>query len=355
MIYNDYENKLAVFYVGQSGEAYIFSFQEGRAVYIRGGLTKNTWNVKNKKFEEYFKKVYSTKELYAFGLKRGYAFNGDTVDKKVLVKLKQVLVTQSREYSHTCNAYNHAILTSRHIVKYPIKGAENYFGSLQNVQLKGDAYWIRGFFQGWKYFLRDFDGEFDAFKKANVKLDAKKLLQTESGDEVYIEVLRAISSKSNLVKVVAKRSNNQIGFFGSIAGFSGKGASGYRGFLVVVQHYLLYANGDISSSTFRYHLTEHLMSRSEVQINYEEKWETTIKRMVQTIKVELKLEREFGGILQILEKIQKKQWTLNEVNLYEGVTAICKEKRPSNKESIRKILGKLKKRGGKDSSDCNCH
>ena len=247
------------------------------------------------------------------------------------------------------------MVTSRQAAQYPVKGAKDYFGSLQNIQLKGDAYWIRGYFQGWKSFVRDFDGELEVFKKEDVKLDMKKLLELESGDEIYIEILRAIHSKSKLVEVVGKRSNNQVGFFESIGGFCGRGPSGYRGFLVVVEAYVKYANGDISYSNLEYVVWEHLISKSGVEINYQEKWETTIKTLVEVIKVELKLEKEFGGILEILEKIQKKQWSLNGVNLYEGISEICKEKRPSNKESIRKILGKLKKRGGKDSSDCNCH
>ncbi|XP_063911289.1 uncharacterized protein LOC135128307 [Zophobas morio] len=338
----------AAFYDGQTGEVFVFISTETSGVYIPGGVSDKTWLAKKQSFSEYSKNLVPLEDLYKLGDTKGMKITAETITKDLQKKLSKILSSQSRAYKDECKAFAYAMEVASLAHLGRLKGFEQVLDKPVNgLELRGDLQETLGYYKGWKAFFGYFDGEMEAFKQNNIKLDYEQLLNSETEFHLLGYFLEGLAPHSDLVDAIAPHLDDEEMFFEIVAGLGGHIRHSFGGYIYVVSESVGYLHGKRTYESIEATVSGYITYEVGVQDDYLKTWTGGISSIRKTIK-KTKLDGKLGKISKILQRMdEEKKWQIGDVDMYEVLKTISDQKLPGNKRSVRKVLKALKAKKGK--------
>ncbi|XP_063923710.1 uncharacterized protein LOC135137878 [Zophobas morio] len=340
----DHRHNTSVFYDGLSGDAFAFSYEEGIGVYIPGGVSDKTWNIKETSFEKYFKNPVLPKEIFSIGQKQGYQFDPQLISDEMSEKLSGILTPLSIDYSSRCEA----LATALHISKITSDKLKTSLSSFESVmgdvstQNRGDFKWLIGIYQGLGEFFAPF-GSMEILKEKKLHLDFAKILNEDGGISVLGYLLETLAPHFDLGKLIGEQMNSEPQFFVIINKLGGEVDYCSDGLVYVLTEITIYNYGETSKENLVTVLRKFFTDTRVCNENLEQKWLSSIKTLLETIQ-KLKLENSFKDLSKLLKDIGEGKWQQNCVNMSEVFGKIVKVELPGKADSANEIIELLEKK-----------
>ncbi|XP_063926013.1 uncharacterized protein LOC135139643 [Zophobas morio] len=340
----DYHHNISVFYDGLTGDAFAFYYEQGHGVFIPGGTSDQTWDIKRQKYEEYFENPVAPPRLFKTGEKHGYQLYPDEISETIALKLSQILTPLSPDYSSQCQALATILFISKTTsdrLKTSLSGLETVVGDI-NGRNRGDFRWLIGMAEGIADYFSMFGG-IDALNQKHVHLDLAKVLNQQSGIHVLCYFVETLAPHFDLGTKLGKHLNSQPDFFVLICKLGGGISYGFDGFVCVILEIVKYNYGENSIENVAANLKTYVGDARAVTSNLGQKWHTFIQELQETIKG-LELDRAFGGLMELLQDIVGGNWVQKGINMSEIVEEVINVEIPGSECSVIKIVNDLKKK-----------
>ncbi|XP_063911286.1 uncharacterized protein LOC135128304 [Zophobas morio] len=337
----DYHNNISILYDGLTGDAFGFSYEDGRGVYIPAGTSDKTWIVKKQSYDEYFKNPVPPKEIFSIGEKHGYHFDPESIPEDMSEKMSKILAPLSVDYSSQCEALatlGHISKISADKLKTSLSGFETVVGDVLS-QNRGDFKWAVGLFQGMGDFFAPF-GNMEVLIKKNIKLNLTRIFTEETGIHVMCYFLEELADHLDLGKILSETLNNPVEFFTVTNKLGGDINYGFDGLINIIKEMIMAKEGNNSKENLIVVLKLYFTNSRVKGDNLGQKWRTSIQDLDETIK-KLKLEKAFHGLTKLLRDIGDQKWCLGNVNMSEIVEYIVGVELPADPNVVYKVIEKL--------------
>ncbi|KAJ3663466.1 hypothetical protein Zmor_007725 [Zophobas morio] len=139
--------------------------------------------------------------------------------------------------------------------------------------------------------------------------------------------------------------NSEDGFFVLVCEFGGKVDYGFDGFVCVVSEIEKYASGKNSKHNLEQVLRKYFTNCRGGCRNLKEQWHESVELLQKTIE-NLKLQKSFKKLSQVLKDILGENWVCEGVNMSEVFKLILETKLPGNEDSAKRVMEKLENKTG---------
>ncbi|XP_063911288.1 uncharacterized protein LOC135128306 [Zophobas morio] len=338
----DYHNNISLLYDGLTGDAFGFSYEDGRGVYIPAGTSDKTWTVKKQSYDEYFKNPVPPKELFSLGETHGYHFEPESIPEEMSGKMSKILAALSIDYSSQCEALAIMVRVSKisaDKLKTSLSGFEGVMGDVSLAPNRGDFHWNVGLFQGMGEFFRPF-GSMEVLIEKKIKLNLTRIFTEETGIHLMCYFLEELADHFDLGKILGESLNDPLEFFTVTNKLGGDINYGFDGLIHIIKEMILAKDGKNSKENLIVVLKLYFTNSRAKGDDLGQKWRTSVKDLGETIK-KLKLEKAFHGLTKLLRDIGDQKWRLGNVNMSEIVEYIVGVDLPADPNVVNKVIEKL--------------